>query len=159
MKKIVATDLVPVSVLQNIAMRTRKEMAKVAKSKHAPLIGHESKVANKYDARLIHIEQPKVTTNQVSINLAFSQVALAFEKGAPAHPIEAKNFPRLVFEGTNAWEGEKIWWKVRVNHPGFKARPFMDIAKRNVREKNLKEIRETNLANTRLIISKMQRKI
>jgi len=159
MKKVISTDIIPVSVFLEMAQNTRKEIAKQAKAKHAPLIGHESHVANKYDARLIHIETPKVTEKQISVNLAFSQVALAFEDGAPAHTITAKNFPRLVFEGTNAWEGQKIWWKTSVNHPGFKARPYMEAGKKNARQKNLELLSKTAFSNMRLIISRMQRKV
>jgi hypothetical protein len=64
----------------------------------------------------------------------------------------------LVFPGTNAWEGQTIVTKV-VNHPGIKARPFLEPAKRQTRQQNLSDLRAATSQNLRLIIKGMARKI
>jgi hypothetical protein len=155
-KNIKASDLVPASVLLDIAKRVRKEAARIAKQKHAPLTSERSGAKGKYDPRLIHISTPRVTQNQTSVDLSLTEVAMAFEYGSNPHPINARNKPLLVFEGTNQWAGQIISIE-SVKHPGFKKRPFLKPAKENTRKQNLEDIRKTSLANTRLIVSAMKR--
>lgn len=157
MRRIQSTDIVPVSVLQNIAIRTRKAIAAEAKSKRAPLIGRDSGAKNKYDPRHIKILTPRVTEGQVSIDLGFSKIALAFEHGGDPHPIDARNKPLLIFEGTNGFKG--LIRTPHVNHPGFAARPYMRAAKTRVRKANLEDLQKTTLANLRLIVSEMRREV
>ena len=157
MKNISISDLVPASVLLGIAKRIRDAAAGIAKSKKVPL-----RTKNE-----IGIPAPKITQNQTQVNLTLSKKLSAFEWGSGEHrtrgtpskyTIRAKNYPLLVFEGTNAFEGKKIAVPT-VQHPGVAPRPFLEPAKRATRKENLEDIRRTNLSNTRLIIKGMARKV
>lgn len=156
MKTLTVSDLVPVTVLYNIAKRVRAEAAKIANSKNVPI-----KSANE-----IGITAAKITQSQTQINLTIPQKLAAYEWGSGIHgkkhakyPITAKNTSTLVFMGTNAWAGVLIWWRKTIQHPGVAARPFLEPAKRATRQRNLEDIRKTNLANTKLIIRGMSRKV
>lgn len=152
-----ATDIVKVSVLLKIARRIRLEAARIAKAKRAPLAS-ERDAKNKYHANHIYIESPKITKNQIQINLSITPVAAAFEWGGEPHPISARNVPRLIFDGTNAWKGQKIWWKKTINHPGIRIRkPFLEPAKKNTRQENLEDLRKEAVGNIRLIVKGMAR--
>lgn len=152
-----ASDLVPVSVLMNIARRVRQKAAEIARSKNVPI-----KSANE-----IGISAPSVTQGQISINLTLSDKLSAFEWGSGIHrrrgtpskyPITPKNTRALVFPGTHEFEGQTIITKL-VMHPGIEPRSFLGPAKRQTRRQNLEDIRKENLASTRLIIKGMSRKV
>ena len=157
MRNIQVSDLVPVQVLLGIAKRVRTVATEIAKSKNVPI-----KTANE-----IGIPPPKVTQKQTEINLTLSKKLSAFEWGSGEHRtrgnpakyiIRAKNYPLLVFEGTNEFVGKKIAVP-SVMHPGVNPRPFLAPAKRQTRQQNLEDLRRTNLANTKLIIRGMARKV
>jgi len=157
MKSLTISDLVPVGVLMGIAKRVRTVAAGIAKSKNVPL-----KSANE-----IGIPAPKVTQAQTKIELTLSPKLMAYEFGSGIHrkrgtrakyPIRPKSARALSFAGTHEFEGQQIITQL-VMHPGVDARPFLEPAKRATRQKNLEDIRRTNLANTRLIIRGMARKV
>lgn len=153
MKNIQLSDLIPTSVLMNIAKRVRTAAANIAKSKNVPL----------HSANEIGISTPTITQGRTSVNLTLSPKLMAFEKGSGIHgksgakyPITPNTMDALSFAGTNEFAGYQIVTQL-VMHPGVKARPFLEPAKRATRAQNLTELRKTNLANTRLIISGMKR--
>ena len=157
MKNITATDLVPVRVFMGIAKRVREKAAQIAKGKNVPL-----KSANE-----IGILTPKVTQNQVAVELSLGKKLSAYEwgsgihrkRGTPAlYPILPRNAKALAFPGTNEFEGQTIITKV-VMHPGVEARPFIEPAKRATRKQNLEDMRKANLEGMRLIIRSMARKV
>src|SRR3989337_2005521 len=116
MRNITISDLVPMSVLMGIAQRVRDKATEIAISKNVPI-----KTKNE-----IGIPAPVATQNQTSVILTLSKKLSAFEwgsgehrrRGTPAkYRLSAKNYPFLVFMGTNMFEGQKIvipW----VDHPG-----------------------------------------
>jgi hypothetical protein len=153
-KEITATDIVPVSVLNNIAKRIRTRAAAIAKSKKAALASSR-RTPNVYNPNLIGIKAPRVTKNQISIELSLDEVGMAFEKGSKAHSIRAKNKPLLKFWGTN---GHNYLVTIpEVNHPGFAKRPFLEPAKKETRQENLDDIAKASSKNIRLIVSTMKR--
>ena len=154
-KDLNATDIVSVGTLDKIATRTRKEIASAAKSKHAPLTSNRL-AKNVYDPRLIHKSAPKVTKNHISINLSFTTVAIAFDKGGKPHSIDAKKKPYLVFDGTNGYTGQVIVTK-HVDHPGVPARPFIQTGRDKARAQNKKDIADEAGKNIRLRVNAMKR--
>ena len=157
MKSLQATDIVPLAVLYKIAQKIRKVAAEIGVSKTVPDMS----------ATKIGIPAPKITQNQIQISLTLNQLHSAYEwgsgihrtRGTPAkYPIVPVNAKRLVFEGTNAYEGKTIFTDL-VMHPGVKARPFLEPAKRQTRQENLQTIRENATKNIRLIVVGMSRKI
>lgn len=151
------SDLVPISVLLNIAKRVRVAAADIARSKNVPI-----RTANE-----IGISAPTVSQNQTSVNLTLGKKLAAFEWGSGIHktrgtpskyPIVPKTAGALSFEGTNEFAGQHILTQL-VMHPGVSPRPFLEPAKRATRQQNLEDIRKTNLENTRLIIRGMARKV
>jgi hypothetical protein len=182
MKKITATDIVPLSVLYNIAKRVRTAAAAIAKSKNVP----------RTDARTIGIPVGKVTQNQAKVNLTLNEVSAAYEWGSGIHrkssvrggPAKYKISPKkpggaLAFyeNAAGTWdygggmpqmrvsdlkgapEGDDRGLFFSVMHPGVKARPFLQPAKEQTRQANLKELRENSTKNIRLIIVGMSRKV
>lgn len=164
MKKITITDIVPLSVLYNIAKRVRTAAASIAKSKDVP----------RTDGNTIGIPVGKVTQNQAEVNLTLSEVSAAYEwgsgkyrkssaRGAPAkYPIVAKNYPTLQFHGTNGYPEKNPGGIIRIEsvmHPGVAARPFLKPAKEQTRQENLKELRENATKNIKLIVVGMSRKV
>lgn len=152
-RTIQTSDIVPTSVLFNIAKRIRSVAAKIAKSKNVPL----------NNSNEIGIPAAIITKNQVSVNLTLSPKLMAFEHGSGIHgknkstyPIVPRNKEALSFAGTNAFAGYQIVTQ-HVEHPGVKARPFLEPAKRQTRQQNLEDIRKTSLANLRLIVTGMKR--
>ena len=157
MKSLQATDIVPLQVLYGIAQKIRKVASEIAQSKNVPDMS----------ATKIGIPAPKVTQGQIRINLTLNQLHSAYEwgsgihrtRGTPAkYPIVPVNVKYLVFEVTNAYEGQTIFTK-KVMHPGVSARPFLEPAKQQTRQENLQTIRENASRNIRLIIVGMSRKI
>lgn len=141
-------DIVPQAVLVRIADR-------IARSARG--------FARKYSRRIpkaIKVGTVKSTQETASITIfvdtGVAPQALAFERGAKPHPIDARNAPNLVF-----------WWEKKdtlfigphVNHPGIKKRPYLQPAKDKHREQNLKEIREAVGRNMRLQIRSMAKKV
>lgn len=144
-------DLVPQSVLLRIANRIARSARQFAR-----------KTGSKRVPRSIKVGNVKSTQNTASISImldtSIAPQAAAFEHGVEAHPIDAKNYPDLVFMGTNQWAGQ--WIRVpHVNHPGIAARPFVKPAVKNNREKNLQEIQEAVGKNIRLSIRAIAKKI
>lgn len=157
MKSLNISDFVPQAVLYNIAKRVRDEAATIALSKNVPL-----KSKNE-----IGIPAAKVTQAQTQVNLTLSPKLMAYEFGSGTHrkkgtrakyPIQPRTARALSFMGTHKFEGQLIITRL-VMHPGVDARPFLEPAKRATRQQNLADMRKTNLANTRLIISSMARKV
>lgn len=145
------SDLVPQGVLIRIANRIANSARQFARQVGSTRIPKSIKVGN------VSATQ---TTASISIILDtdIAPQAAAFEHGADAHPINAKNYPNLVFIGTNEFEGK--WIRTpHVNHPGMAARPFVKPAKEKNREKNLQEIRDAVGKNLRLSIRAMAKKI
>ncbi len=152
------TELVPASVLLGIAQRIRNAAFRIAKSKNVPMrsVGE------------IVIDIPKVTQAQVAINIRLSNDRIAaFEWGSGVHRkrgtpakyiVTPKHAKSLVFPGTNAWAGQTIITK-RVEHPGVKAKPFLEPAKQQTRQQNLTDLRAAVSTNIRLIVKGMARKI
>lgn len=166
MRNITITDLVPVSVLLGIAKRIRAEAVAIARAKGLPGRVHDSKEEG-ITGRSIGIVEPRITTHQIELGITLNGVGAAYEWGsglratrgaATKYPITPKNSKALVFEGTNRWKGEIIITPL-VMHPGVAPRPFLEPAKRKTRQKNLQELRAANLANMRLIIRGMARKV
>ena len=157
MKSMSVSDLVPISVLLGIAKRIRAKAAELARSKNVPL-----KSANE-----IGIPTPTTTSTRTTISLSLSPKLAAFEWGSGIHAtrgqrglykIEPRNKEALSFPGTNEFAGYQIVTQI-VWHPGVEKRPFLEPAKRATRKQNLEDIRRTNLANTKLIIVGMARKV
>lgn len=164
-RTIQTSDIVPTKVLLGIAERVRTVAAKIAKDKHAPLKS-ERAGGNKYSRLNIGISAPTITSRQTSVNLTLTDVAMAFEHGGKPHPIDARNAPLQfpypkgkIFAGVYTYEskGQTIIKTDHVNHPGVKARPFLEPARRKTRQKNLEDISKTSLANLRLIVTGMKR--
>ena len=150
MKSLQATDIVPLAVLYKIAQHIREVAASIGVSKNVPQM----------DARKIGIPTPKVTRGRVEISLTLNQLHSAYEWGSGVHrtrgtpakyPIVPVSAQRLVFEGTNAYEGKTIFTNL-VMHPGVAARPFLEPAKKQTRQENLQTIRENATKNIRLIV-------
>lgn len=149
-------DLVPMSTLVRLADKLVRSARGIAVSKglRAKVIG-----GMKHDI-------PKVTNNQVTINVLMSRTAMAFEKGSGLHDpknphfieIAPKNKPYLVFEGTNAFQGELIKTK-HVNHPGVAPKPFLEPAKEKWQPEFKKAIAEEAGKNIRLVLKGMSVKI
>lgn len=107
-----------------------------------------------------------VTKGTVSINISTTKAGMAFEHGSgihdPQHPhyidIDAKNVPNLIFEGTNAFEGQIIVTP-HVNHPGVAPRPFIQPAKDKHRDEIKRKLAEEAGTNIRLAIRGMARKV
>lgn len=157
MKDLSISDLVPTSALLNIAKRVRAKAAEIAKSKNVPL-----KSANE-----IGLPAPTTTKTRTTVSLSLSPKLAAFEWGSGIHatrgargkyPITPKNKKALSFAGTNEFAGQQIVTQL-VMHPGVEKRAFLEPAKRATRKQNLEDIRKTNLANTKLIIAGMARKV
>lgn len=154
MRRIQSTDIVPTQVLLNIAKRVRTVAASIANSKNVPI----------RSANEIGIRTPTITQGQVSVELTMPPKLMAFEHGSGIHskknkakyPIVPRNKESLSFAGTNEFSRWQIVTKL-VMHPGVKAKPFLEPAKRKTRKQNLDDIRQTSLANLRLIISGMKR--
>jgi hypothetical protein len=163
-----AQDLVPVSVLMGIAQRVRTKAAEIARSKNVPI-----KTANE-----IGILTPRVTQNQTEIDLTLGNALKAYEwgsgehrkRGTPAKYPITPNTARAIwfpYPESKIYPGAMKYVKDGVvgittdivMHPGVEARPFLEPAKRQTRKENLEDIRRTNLANTRLIIKGMARKV
>ena len=152
------SDLVPVAVLLGIARRVRDRAFAIAKTKNVPI----------RSAGEILIDPPKTTQSQIAINIRFSNNRIAaFEWGSGIHrergtpkkyTISANKAPFLIFEGTNQFAGQRIVIP-SVDHPGVKARPFLEPAKRQTRQQNLADLRATVNTNLKLIIKGMARKI
>lgn len=143
-------DIVPQAVLVRIADR-------IARSARG--------FARKYSTRIpkaIKVGSVKSTQATASITIwvdtGVAPQALAFERGAKPHPIDARNTPNLIFEGTNEWAGQLIITP-HVNHPGIKPRPYLQPAKDKHREQNLKEIKDAVGRNMRLQIRSMAKKV
>jgi len=152
-KDLNATDIVSVATMDKIATRTRKAIADVAKSKRAPLTSNRL-AKNIYDPRLIHKSTPKITKAQIAINLSFTTVALAFDKGGDGHPITATKKPQLVF----FWEREnKMFFGKSVQHPGAPRRPFIQAGRDKARAENKRDIKAEAGKNIRLRINAMKR--
>lgn len=108
----------------------------------------------------------RVTKNTITLDLTTTKAGMAFEKGSGLHDpknphyieIVPKNKPHLIFEGTNEWDGQIVVTD-HVNHPGVKARPFIEPARRKHREEMKKVIREEVGQNMRLAIRGMARKV
>lgn len=148
-------DFVPVSVLLDIAKMIRKQAALNAKKNKAPLQSNR-KTANVYNANLIGITRPESSKDKSSVSLTLSDVAMAFEKGGKPHPIDAKNKPWLIFEGTNG-RGNPLVKVKHVDHPGFGARPFLNPAITDTADEKRKKLQEASVKNIRTIISGMKR--
>ena len=107
-----------------------------------------------------------VTKGTLSINIETTKAGMAFEHGSGIHdpkhphfiPIDAKNAPVLVFEGTNGLEGQIIMTP-HVNHPGVAPRPFLQPAKDKHREEIKRKLAEEAGKNIRLAIRGMARKV
>lgn len=150
-----SADIVPVKVLLGIAKRVRKVAADIAKQKNVPI-----RTANE-----IGILSPKVTQKQAEVSLTLSSKLLAYEYGSGVHgkkhakyPITPKNAGALVFDGTNKFAGQTIITQL-VMHPGVEKRPFLDPAKKQTRQQNLKDIKDASNKSIRLIIRGMARVI
>ena len=150
------SEIVPVSVIMNIAKRIRTLAASIGQAKNVPRL----------DARNIGIPEPKITQHQIQINLTLSRLHSAYEWGSGIHdkngahfidiyPVRAK---ALAFEGTHAYEGQTIVTQ-HVSHPGVAARPFLQPAKEQTRQQNLQDIRDAAHKNIRLIVVGMSRKV
>lgn len=155
------SDIVPQAVLTKIADRIAKSARAFAKGK-----GKGGRVA-----RAIKIGIPKVTQNQIQINIeldaGIAPEAPAFEWGSGIHAtkrvkgyviIAPKNYPTLQFEGTNKFAGQIIRTKV-VAHPGIRPQPFIEKAKMNTRQRNLDDLRKASINNMRLIVKSMAKKV
>lgn len=144
-------DLVPQGVLIRIANRIANSARQFARQVGSSRIPKAIKVGR------VNATQ---TTASISILLDTSiapQVA-AFEHGADWHPIDAKNYPTLVFMGTNEFAGQ--WIRVpHVEHPGIAPRPFVQPAKEKNHDQNLRELREAVGQNIRLSIRAVAKKI
>ena len=144
-------DIVPPSVLLKIANRIANSARQFARKTGSKRVPKSIKVG-------------RVTSTQATasisiwLDLNIAPQAGAFEKGAKRHPINARNYPNLVFEGTNRFAGQIIRTP-HVNHPGMRARPFVKPAKEKHRKQNLEEIREAVGRNMRLQIRTMSRKV
>jgi len=163
------SDLVPTAVLLGIAQRVRQKAFDIATTKNVPIrsVGE------------IVIDPPKTTQAQTAVNLRFSNNRIsAFEWGSGIHrkrgtpstylivpdkkralwfPYpEGSIYPGVVKYTKNGVVGITTQ---AVQHPGVAPRPFLEPAKRQTRKQNLEDIRKTNLANTKLIIRGMGRKI
>lgn len=158
MKTLTTTDIVSAGTLLKIAERIKKEARSIARTKRAGKVGKKKGT--------IVIGVPKVTQNQVQINISLTSEAAAYEYGSGIHgnnkskyPITAKNYPTLTFMGTNAWAGTLIWWRREIKHPGVAARPFLEPAKKATRQKNLEDFRKEAGDNIRLIVKGMSIKV
>lgn len=173
MKSIGITDIVPIRVLSNIALRVRRVAAEIAKSKNVPDM----------DARKISIGRPAVTKNQVQINITLNKLHSAYEWGSGVHrkrgtpekyliqpkPGGGKKYLAFYENARGTWDysrgipqrhlpdGRGLFEKVM--HPGVEPRPFLEPAKRQTRQENLRELRENATKNLKLIIRGMARKI
>lgn len=86
--------------------------------------------------------------------------APAQEFGSPPHTIRAKFWPWLVFDGTNEFEGKKIYAS-SVNHPGMEKyqgrgylKPAIDaIVERGITELS-EDVRQAILEDLRMAFSK-----
>lgn len=156
MKKVEnAADLVSASTLVRLADKLVRSARGIAVSKG---IGKVVK-GMKHDA-------PKITNNQVTINVRMSKVAMAFEKGSGLHDpknphyidIVPVNAPYLKFEGTNEFAGQIIRTD-HVNHPGVAPKPFLQEAKERWRPEFKKAIAEEAGRNIRLVLKGISVKI
>lgn len=144
------SDIVPQGVLLKIAdriARSARGFARATGSKRIP--------------KSIKVGTVKSTQNTASVSIMIdtriAPQALIFERGAKPHGIPAKNWPTLVFEGTNGHTG---WVRVpHVDHPGMEKRPFLQPAKDKHKEQNKREIREAVGKNMRLVIRAMAVKV
>lgn len=144
-------DLVPQGVLIRIANRIANSARQFARQVGSTRIPRAIKVGNVTSTQ---------STASISILLdtSIAPQAAAFEHGAEWHPIDAKNFPNLVFIGTNEFAGK--WVRVpHVEHPGIAPRPFIQPAKDKHREQNLAELRAAVGAGIRLSIRAVAKKI
>lgn len=145
------SELVPQGVLIRIANRIANSARQYARQ-----------VGSTRIPRAIKVGRVNATQGTASISIildtSIAPQAAAFEHGAKRHPIDARNAPLLVFEGTNQWAGQFIKTE-HVNHPGMKARPFVKPAVQKNREINLKDIRDAVGQNIRLSIRSVAKKI
>jgi hypothetical protein len=145
------SDIVPQAVLVRIAnriARSARQFARRTKSSRIP--------------RAIKVGNVSATQQTASISIILdtniAPQAMIFEKGAKAHPINARNVPNLIFEGTNAFAGQIIKTP-HVDHPGMRARPFLQPAKDSTRERNRQDIRDAVGRNLRLVVRGMAKKV
>ncbi len=144
-------DLVPQGVLIRIANRIANSARQYARKSGSTRIPKAIKVGN--------VNATQLTASiSIILDTSIAPQAMIFEKGAKPHSIDAKNAPNLVFEGTNMFAGQLIITP-HVNHPGMAARPFLQPAKDNNRQKNLDDLREAVGRNMRLQIRGMAKKI
>lgn len=170
------SDIVPFSVLKQIAERVREKAIEIAKAKRAG--GKGWRGVNKNTVRIL---EPKVTQNQASVNIHLLGVAAAYEwgsgekrkRGTPAkYPIRPKKKRALAFyeNERGTWDYSRGMPKIHdpktgkgvffgVMHPGVEAKPFLEPAKRATRKKNLEDLRSTTTKNIRLAIMGMAKKI
>lgn len=144
-------DFVPQSVLVRIANRIANSARQFARQVGSRRIPKSIKVG-----RVTATQQTASIT--IWLDTSIAPQAAAFEHGADPHPIDARNKPNLVFEGTNQFAGQTIVTP-HVDHSGMEARPFLQPAKDKHRAQNLKELREAVGRNMRLQIRGMARKI
>ena len=155
MKSLQATDIVPHGVLIKIANRIANSARGFARGTGSKRIPKSIKVGN------VSATQSTASIT-IWIDTTIAPQAMIFEKGAKPHPIDAKNAPYLVFNGTNGFPLENpggIIQTKHVNHPGMEKRPFLQPAKDKHREQNKAELREVAGRNIRLVIRGMARKI
>jgi len=172
MKSLQATDIIPLAILYKIAQHIREVATQIGVSKNVPQM----------DARRIGIPTPKVTQGQIEIYLTLNQLHSAYEWGSGIHRtrgtpakylIAPKEGKYLAFyeNERGIWDYSKGMPKLHmlepdgrglfesVMHPGVKARPFLEPAKKQTRQENLQIIRENATKNIRLIMVGMSRKI
>ena len=144
-------NIVPRGVLVKIANRIANSARGFAKGTGSKRIPQSIKVGN--------VSATKDTASiTIWVDTNIAPQAMIFEKGAKPHPIDAKNAPYLVFEGTNAFAGKLIQVE-HVDHPGMEKRPFLQPAKDKHREQNKQEIRDAVGRNLRLVIRGMAKKV
>lgn len=144
-------DIVPQGVLIKIANRIANSARQFARQTGSKRIPRSIKVGKVNSTQ---------TTASISIMLdtSIAPQAAAFEHGADEHPISARNYPTLVFMGTNQFAGE--WQRpVSVNHPGIAPRPFVKPAREKNRAQNLAELQEAVGKSIRLQIRALAKKI
>lgn len=138
------SEIVPQGVMVRIADRVARSARQFARQTGSTRIPKAIKVGH------VHATQQTASIS-ILLDTDIAPQAMIFEKGATEHPIDAKNAPYLVFEGTHDHQGHLV--KVEhVDHPGMKARPFIKPAKESTHERNMADLREAVGKNFRLQI-------
>ena len=150
MKNININDIVPQAILVKIADRIARSARGFARATGSKRIPKAIKVGN--------VKSTQSTASiSIMIDTNIAPQALIFERGAKPHSYSARNWPMLVFQGTNGVEG---WVRTKsVNHPGMAKRPFLQPAKDKHKEQNKREIAEAVGKNVRLVVRAMAKKI